>query len=448
MVRICTLLALAVLLGNRAAFAAEKPLNVVLIMADDVGYECFGAYGSKQYLTPRIDKLADTGVRFTHCYATPLCTPSRVALMTGKSNVRNYADFGVLLPDQYTFADLFRAAGYATVVAGKWQLQGSANVKGVPAGNGFDTYCLWNTPLTARSRYWNPSLDLNGKLKAVSEDDYGPDHFANFLIEFMEQNRERPFFVYYPMALPHTPFLPTPDSADRGSKDAQRNFEDMVAYIDKLAGRIEDAIGRLGLSDQTVLIFTSDNGTHHDIRSHLDGRVIRGDKGAPTDAGTHVPLIVKGPALIPGGRVVDDLIDFADFLPTLAEMIGAELPGGLKIDGRSFWPQLRGQKGNPREWLYTYYFPRPYAKEFNTPYQHPEVRFARDKRYKLYGDGRLFDVVADPAEEKPLRPEGDQARTSMVRKKLQGALDYMPARGERIPEANSRRSEGVPLPRW
>ncbi|MCP5116297.1 MAG: sulfatase-like hydrolase/transferase, partial [bacterium] len=120
--------------------AADKPLNIVLIMADDVGYECFGAYGSKQYSTPVLDKLADSGVKFTHCYSTPLCTPTRVALMTGKSNVRNYADFGAMLPDQYTFVDLFRQAGYATAIAGKWQLQGGRKVKGVRPGEaGFDT---------------------------------------------------------------------------------------------------------------------------------------------------------------------------------------------------------------------------------------------------------------------------------------------------------------------
>ncbi|MDE0102128.1 MAG: sulfatase-like hydrolase/transferase [Bryobacterales bacterium] len=114
------------------ADASEGRPNVVFLMADDVGYECFGAYGSRQYSTPRLNRLADGGVRFTNCYSTPLCTPSRVALMTGMSNVRNYADFGSLLPDQYTIADLFRDAGYATAVAGKWQLQGSQNAPGVP----------------------------------------------------------------------------------------------------------------------------------------------------------------------------------------------------------------------------------------------------------------------------------------------------------------------------
>ena len=323
--------------------AAAEPLNVVLIMADDVGFECFGSYGSKQYKTPVLDKMADTGVRFRHAYSTPLCTPTRVALMTGKSNVRNYADFGVLLPNQYTFVELFRKAGYATAIAGKWQLHGSAQVKGVlPGDAGFDTYCLWNTPITERRRYWNPSLDLNGKIMEVKEDDFGPKILNDFVIDFIERNKDRPFFVYYPMNLVHSPFVPTPDSADRNSKDIQQNFEDMVAYMDKMTGRVFTKLDELDLRRKTLVIFTGDNGTHHTLYSELNGRTIRGDKGSATNGGTHVPLIVQAPGLIPGGRVVDDLVHCADYLPTLADAIGGKLPGDLKIDGQSFWPRLKG----------------------------------------------------------------------------------------------------------
>ena len=189
-------------------------------MADDVGVECFGPYGSRQYSTPRLSRLAGEGVRFTHCYATPLCTPTRIALMTGQSNVRNYTDFGAMAPGQFTFADLFRKAGYATAIAGKWQLQGTENAPGVaPADAGFDTYCLWNTRRTGQDRYWKPSLEKDGEMLAVGPDAYGPDLTARFLIDFMERNRARPFFAYYAMELPHAPFLPTPDSKDRNCQD-------------------------------------------------------------------------------------------------------------------------------------------------------------------------------------------------------------------------------------
>ncbi len=428
------------------AHAAERPPNVVFVMADDVGYECFGAYGSRQYGTPRIDKLADGGVRFTNCYSTPLCTPSRVALMTGVSNARNYADFGSLLPDQYTIADLFREAGYATAVAGKWQLQGSDNAPGVPPGNGFDTYCLWNTGMTERRRFWNPSLESDGRILEVSEEDYGPDIMADFLLRFIETNRDRPFFVYYPMVLVHSPFVPTPHSENLQSKNEQRNFEDMVAYTDFIVGRIQDKLEALDLLRTTILVFTSDNGTHHTLASEFVGSSIVGDKGAPTDAGTHVPLIVNAPGLIAGGRVLDDLIDFTDFLPTLADGTGLSVPDGQELEGVSFWDRLRNKAGTPREWLYTYYFPRPFAKVFDTPYSHPEVLYVRDKRYKLYASGELFDLRSDPNEVNPV-PASDKS-TQVVRSKLRSAFKGMPSRGQRIPLKRSQAAKSAPRPRW
>ncbi len=432
--------------GPLLARDAGGPPNVILVMADDVGYECFGAYGSRQYRTPRIDQLADAGVRFTNCYSTPLCTPSRVALMTGKSNARNYVTFGALSPDQFTFADLFRNGGYATAVGGKWQLQGGSDAEGLPAGSGFDEYCLWNTAATGRQRYWNPSLESNGRILDLGEGHYGPAVVTDFLLRFLEENRDRPFFVYYPMILPHSPFEPTPHSMDRGSKDEQANFVDMVEYIDFIVGRFQDKLEQLGLLRNTVFVFTADNGTHHRLSSDLPGRTVRGDKGAPTDAGTHVPLVVNAPGMIHGGRVVDDLIDFTDFLPTLAEAAGLQVPGGDEIDGRSFWGRLQGGPGNPRQWLYTYYFPRPFADQFDTPYTHPEVWFVRDKRYKLYGDGKLFDVRADPDERQPL--PSAHAGSIPARKKLQSALDSMPRTGLRIPAGRSRASRDWARPRW
>ncbi|MEZ5401968.1 MAG: sulfatase-like hydrolase/transferase [Bryobacteraceae bacterium] len=426
-----------------AAAAGGRRRNVVFILADDAGYECFGPYGTRQYSTPVLNRLADSGVKFTHCHATPLCTPTRVALMTGRNNVRNYTDFGALRPGERTFAHLFGEAGYATAIAGKWQFQGSRNAKGTaPAEGGFDEWCLWNTPITKRERYWNPAIDLNGKLKPVSAADYGPDHFSGFLLDFIERNRTRPFFAYYPMCLTHSPFEPTPDSADRGSKDRQRNFADMVAYADKIVERFVERLERFQLMDNTLLVFTADNGTEHTIRSELRGRTIMGDKGATTDAGTHVPLVVYAPGMVRGGRVNEDLIDPTDFLPTLAEAAGLKATGHL--DGRSFWPQLQGRKGSPRETVFGYYFPRPYAAAFDTPYQHPEVRWARDKRFKLYGDGRFYDVVADPEELTPLESRAERA----ARAKLRATLDGMPEHGAGIPRAQWERSIGAVVPRW
>lgn len=392
-VRLTLLLAAALGWTGAVASAAESP-NVILIMADDVGQECFGFSGSRQYSTPHLDRLADSGVRYTKAYSTPLCTPSRVTIMTGKSNVRNYVDFGALKPGERTFARLFRDAGYATAIAGKWQLQGSDQAAGTAASDsGFDAYSLWNTARTARPRYWNPSIEQDGELLDLPDDAYGPDVHAAFVNRFIEKHQDRPFFVYYPMMLVHNPFLPTPDSADRSSEDEQQNFEDMVAYMDKLIGGVQSTLERLDLERKTIVIFTADNGTNKAIVSELDGRSIRGEKGRPTEAGTHVPMIVYAPGRVPGGRVVSDLIDFTDFLPTFAEAISAPLEPFGRIDGRSFWSRLIGAGGEPRPWVFTWYFPRPYTQDPDYAYRHPELRYVHDGERQLLDDGRLLNLL-------------------------------------------------------
>ena len=406
--------------------------NIVFIMADDVGYEAFGSYGSTQYRTPRLDELASAGVRFTHTYSKPVCTPSRVALMTGKSNIQNYADFGVLLPGQYTFADLFREAGYTTAIAGKWQLHGGkySRLTGVEADEaGFDTYCLWNTDKTGENRYWDPSIECDGQVIERGQDAYGPDIFTDFLLEFIESNQDGPFFAYYPMVLPHSPFVPPPDAQCPATDDEQCNFEDMVSRLDHNVGRIHDKLAALELLDNTILAFTSDNGTNRSLVSYLDGVEIHGDKNLPTDGGTRVPLI----AVVPGGeggRVIDDLIDFTDFLPTLADAAALTIPEDVALDGVSFWERLQGNAGHPREWIYTYYFPWPYAYTYNSPAQHPEVAYARDKRYKLYSTGELFDLSEDRHEIHPL--PSDHEDSLEARARLQVALYSMPAAGQEI----------------
>ena len=156
------------------------------------------------------------------------------------------------------------------------------------------------------------------------------------------------------MVLAHAPFAPTPHSRDRDSTDEQRDFEDMVTYTDFIVGLFQDQRESLGLLRDAVFVFTADNGAHHKLVSELQKLTIRAGKSAPTDAGPHLPLIVNAPGRIPGGRVLDDLIDSADFLPTLAEAAGLTLPVQAGVDGRSFWDQLSGKTCHPREWLYVY----------------------------------------------------------------------------------------------
>jgi arylsulfatase A len=416
-----SILALTLVLFSLSPVASAKP-NIILIMADDVGYECFGCYGSKQYKTPNIDRMASRGMRFEHCYAQPLCTPSRVKIMTGLSNARNYAAFSILKRGQRTFGQLLSEAGYKTFIGGKWQLLGAEHYsmqfrgKGSwPSATGFDRSCLWQVDRLG-GRFWNPLLFIDGQNRQFREDDYGPDIVTDQILEFMEANRDGPFLVYYPMILVHNPFLPTPHSESRTSKDKQRNFEDMVAHMDRIVGRIVKQTEKLDISSDTLILFTGDNGTNKAIKSKLGDRVIVGGKGNTTDAGTRVPLVAIQPGTVPAGVVSRNLIDFSDFLPTFQELAGAPIPEGL--DGRSFAPQLRGQPGNPRAWMYCYYNPRP---ERTMP-----ARFVRDQRWKLYGDGRFYDVANDPLEETPITKRNDAWH------RLSEALASMPVEGKSL----------------
>jgi arylsulfatase A-like enzyme len=223
------------------------------------------------------------------------------------------------------------------------------------------------------------------------------------------------------MALTHGPFNPTPRSADwaRGNrlKNDPKYFGDMVQYMDEVAGRIIRKLDELKLRERTIILFYSDNGTPREIQSRMGGRMVKGGKGLTTDAGTHVPMIASWKGTAPAGEVLDDMIDSVDFLPTLAEAGDARRPS--VCDGQSFLPQLRGEKGNPRDHLFWHYDPRPgWDKK-----SYRLHRFARDKRYKLYEDGRMYDVPADPLEETAL-PENTgrdvRARLRAVLERLRG----------------------------
>jgi len=409
----------------------QRP-NIVLIMADDLGYECIGAYGGTSYQTPIIDRLAREGLRVDHCYSQPLCTPSRVQLMTGMYNVRNYVKFGVLPRDQTTFAQLLKQSGYATCVVGKWQLGKEPDS---PQHAGFDESCLWQHtrgrtgPEGNDSRYPNPLLEINGQPREFTKGEYAPDIVSDFACDFIERKRNQPFLVYYPMILTHCPFWPTPDSADwdaasKGSatyKGAPKYFGDMVAYVDKMVGKIVDTLDEMGLRENTLLLFTGDNGTDMPVVSEMDGRMVAGGKGATTDAGTRVPFIANWPNHINRGGVSSDLVDFSDFFPTLCQVANVKVPEELPIDGRSFLRQLRGEQGNSRDWIYSW-FSRDgvtsLAKEF-----------ARNQRYKLYLTGEFFDIENDELEVKDLQGKELGQATTRIRELLQSALDqYAEAR--------------------
>ena len=396
-------------------FAAQP--NVILIMADDFGYECVTANGGESYQTPNLDRLAANGMRFEHCYSQPLCTPTRVQLMTGKYNVRNYLNFGTLVRTETTFAHLLKQAGYATGICGKWQL---GHEKDSPQHFGFDESLLWQQ--TRRPpRYANPGLELNGEEREYPKGSYGPTLINDFALDFVTRHKEKPFFLYYPMILTHDPYQPTPDSPDwdtRISSEAKqrdvKHFAEMVAYMDKMIGRLDTKLGELGIRDNTLLMFIGDNGTGRGATSRFKGADFPGGKGSTTHGGHHVPFIASWPAVMKQGRVNRDLISCADFLPTLCAAAGVPVPAGL--DGISFLPQLKGEPGTPREAIYMWYSPRQ-SKDLTVK----ELAF--DHEHKLYRTGELYDLRADAQEKTPLT--GDHP----ARAKLQAVLDqYKDAR--------------------
>lgn len=419
-------LSAASLLG--AGDAPSSKTNIVLIVADDLGYECLRCCGGTDYDTPNLDRLAAGGVRFDHCYSQPVCTPSRVQIMTGRYNQRNYEGFGYLNPREITFANLLRDAGYATCIAGKWQLSGDASTV---RAFGFDEHCLWNMhaysdrgphaaePENWRKRYFSPALYVNGEWSEPGAGAYGPDLCCDFVCSFIERNRHKAFFAYYPMILPHDPFVPTPLSADSGEKDKKKNFAHMVRHVDTLVGRIVTRLESLGLDERTLVVFTGDNGTNRKIETNTTRGVVKGAKAHTTDAGTHVPLIASWPGSAPRGAVCDDLVDFSDFVPTLAALSGAALPEGRIIDGCSFLPQIKGLEGTPREWVFCHYWKRGREKD-------KIDEFVRDKRWKLYGDGRLYDLSVDVLEERPIDAPSDEA--AAARKRLEKVFGEVASR--------------------
>jgi arylsulfatase A len=311
---------------------------------------------------------------------------------------------------------------------GKWQL-GQDPVS--PQLAGFDRYCLWQVrkgriDSSGRdTRYSSPVLEIDGKLVSYNDLDYGPDIVCKFGLDFIENCHENgePFLLYYPMILTHCPFSPTPASPEWHTDDTTimsykgeaRYFSDMVAQMDHLVGKIVNKLEELGIQNNTLVIFTGDNGTDVPVVSRMNDRMIAGAKGKTTDAGTRVPLVVKWPAVIQPQTINSDLVDFTDFLPTLAEAVNINLDS-MELDGRSFLPQLRGEKGNPREWIYSW---------FSRNGELGEARvFARNHRFKLYDTGELYEIPVDYMEENPLEIATLDSATSGVYQQLHEVLLY------------------------
>ena len=410
------------LVGAAPGLGADRP-NIVFVLADDVGDQAIGCYGGTSFATPRIDALASEGMLFRHCYSMPVCHPTRTTLLSGKYPFRLGNPVWGSYPAQFegsTLANHLRELGYATAVAGKWQLTLLREDPDHPRRLGFDRWSLfgWHEG----PRYYRPLVYEDGKVRSDVNERYGPDVYVDLLVDFMRENRGNPFFAFYSMALAHdvTDDIGTPPPlGPQGHYDSYRR---MVENLDERLGRVVDAIDDLGIRERTLLVFTADNGTpkqyyytaqgndmlKQPIEMRWNGVDVRGGKGDLTDAGTRVPLVASWPGTLEPGQVVEDLVDFSDWLPTFVDLAGGEpLPG---LDGISLADRLRGGDESSREWAYA---------------SANDARWVRTQRWKLYDDGRMFDMAAGRAEDTPLAISEASTEALRARSALESALQAL-----------------------
>jgi len=421
--------------ASRAA-ANTKP-NILFILADDVGQECLQCYGGESYRTPHLDQLADTGLRFQHCYSMPTCHPSRLTLFTGRYPFRHgqvtWGDFPKT-EEQHTFANMLLKAGYATAATGKWQMTLLRDDPLHPQRLGFQTSDLfgWHEG----PRFYEPMIYHNGKVRDDTLGFYGPDLYLRSLIQFMKQNRNRPFFAFFPMALCHevTDDLETP--VPHGPFDRYDSFAEMVQEMDRSIGRLVSALEALKLRERTLILFVGDNGTpqtlivradgnkliKEPIVSRQNGKDIPGGKSTLYDTGTRVPLIANWPGTIKPGRVVNDLVDFSDFLPTFAELADTKPPMQDKLDGISFASRLLEGSPSVRTWAYAEESVLPLPGGVKPSGKSSGRYWVRTTRWKLYNDGKLYDMQNDPHETKALSKESDNQKRKAARHLLESAM--------------------------
>ena len=378
----------------------ERP-NIVFIMADDISHNALAVYGADKWTygpnvkTPNLDKLANEGMRFNHAYSCPLSTPTRVALMTGKNNGRNHIGVYYLEESQVSFGNLFQHAGYKTLLAGKWKLSGKTKTS-FPDLFGYDEYFVTEHEGANPPRYYNPVIGMHKPLDGIvrknityTKGEYGPDLVNNYVLDFIERNKNQPFLVYYPMVLVHDPHTPTPDMPNYNeNKENNSNFPNMIEYMDKHVGSLVAKLKELGLSENTIIIFTGDNGTKVAHTVYLkNGSAYGGGKGLLSDEGVHVPMIVNRPGIVPVGTN-NDLVCLTDIYPTLCEIAGITIPSTVKLDGQSFYTQALGQvNSKPREAIYHWFS--------NNPDVDVIQESAFNQQFRLYKTGKFYDVQKD-----------------------------------------------------
>lgn len=353
----------------------SQPPNVVLILADDLGYGDLGCYGNPILQTPRIDRLADEGVRCSQHYSgAPLCAPARAALLTGRYNhrvgalsVESNRGLDRISLREKTMGDAFSAAGYATGYVGKWH-SGLFDLAYHPNQRGFAEFAGF---LNGVMDYWDWILDYNGS-PVRADGRYQTDVFTQDAVDFIRRHHTSPFFLFLSYHTPHSP-LQAPDECvepyrgKSGVNEAVASLYGMVTRMDWGIGQVLDALEQTGITDNTIVLFTSDNGPHLGGYRHNSEHVqmqryngpFRGQKQDVLEGGIRVPAIVRWNDGLPAGTECDEMIHFCDWLPTLADACNI-VPNGLPLDGTTQLSSLRGEDTGslpPRFWQYNRYDP-------------------------------------------------------------------------------------------
>ncbi len=402
----------------------SKP-NIIFILADDLGIGDVSAYGADKSHTPFIDKLAKEGILFRHSYTAPLCGPSRAMILTGRYAFRtggvNQDMVGRIQPgNEVLTPTVLKTAGYTTSMIGKW-----SQFSLTPKDFGFDDY------LTFRGSgvYWNKenkktaTYFINGSEEPLEDAVYMPDLMHDHLVKFLEKGKNKPFFIHYSMVHVHAEIQPTPDS-----KAGSDLYEDNIAYMDKLVGKLVKTLDSLHLRENTLIIFMGDNGTasKYAERSTINGKQLSGKKGSMLECGSLVPTIANWPGVIKGGKVSDVLIDASDMLPTFAELADARLPNKV-IDGQSFLSLLLGKEGKQREWIFT---------ELGNKW------YVRDEKWKLTRENELFDMSNAPFEEKLMVNYSDNSDAGAAYKRLKAVLEKLNPAGGILDDADGSGRHG------
>lgn len=444
----CTYCAFATISISSLAFENQldnRP-NILFILADDMGKEWVSSYGAGGIETPNIDKLASEGIKFNNAWSHPQCTPSRVSLITGQYPYRNgwvnhwdsprWGQAYLDSEQNQSIAELMKNSGYATVAAGKWQVNDFRVEPDAMTKHGFDDYAMWTgyetgIPASAE-RYWDPYIHTKSGSRTY-QGQFGEDVFSGFLLDFIEKKKDQPWFAYYAMNLPHGPLTTTPLKPKVDSNMGKHKA--MVEYADHILAKMVTQLEAIGERENTIIVWTTDNGTSKNIVGTINGRKVRGGKTLTTENGINSPFIVNSPGLVPSGVVTEALVDFTDVLPTFVDLANTRIPASYKVDGKSFAPLILGESNDSNRDFILSMGGKNEAEVSDKGVENKYVyrdRVVRDKQYKLFvkasperGYEKLVDLKND-VEEKVNLLDSKNPQVVAAKKKLIKVVESLP----------------------